>query len=250
MAVAIISKVISNYPAAVRPCDHHRALQIRRLDDGRELVGPSLVILVVLRIQWFVGTSVAPKVVGHNPERLREIAARLLDPREITLRKAMNEQDLGSAGVPPHLSPNCQTIRRLHRKRRELFPAAECGALNSRGRGQDESNRDGCPQKRPTSLLSHKNPPLGWRIGRMSTPSFNAGTPLHSEALVTHERSQRLSSTRAALILKSKLERQQRIVGRAAPSLSPFRASCQPHFAALARLAIATAFFSRLHDER
>jgi hypothetical protein len=57
---------------------------------------------------------VATQIVSYHVEVLGELAGDLLDPRQMALRKAVNEDDLGSGWIAPVLRRDREPVRRLH----------------------------------------------------------------------------------------------------------------------------------------
>src|SRR5262249_48575490 len=107
-------------------CAHHRV----------HLIAPVFRGLVTLRFQRLVGIALAAEVVGHHVEFLGEIAAGdLLDPRQMALREAVDEEDFGPIRIAPVLRRNGEAVGRFHRDRLERLLAWADVLLNSSSRG-------------------------------------------------------------------------------------------------------------------
>ncbi len=109
------TQVVQRNSPRVGPEHQYRMIQLRGTDDRFDFTGPTFGIPVELSVQRFVGTTMAPNVIGDEPEFLGQRPADLFDPGEVRLRIAMYQEH-----VPPRpcarpvLSGNAQAVRRAH----------------------------------------------------------------------------------------------------------------------------------------
>ena len=107
-------QIVGHDAPAVGPAGEDRAFDAGRIHHRLEFVGPGFGILVALGLERLVGIAVAAQVVSHHVEVLGELAGDLLDPRQMALREAVDEDDLGPARIAPVLRRDREPVRRLH----------------------------------------------------------------------------------------------------------------------------------------
>src|SRR5262249_59067712 len=91
-----VGKLAGKEAPAVGPAGEDRALDAGRIHHRLEFVGPGFGILVAFGLERLVGIAVATQIVSHYVEVLGELAGDLLDPRQMALPKAVNENSLAS----------------------------------------------------------------------------------------------------------------------------------------------------------
>src|SRR5262249_13843762 len=98
----------------IGPADQHRALQSRSIDHRLHLVGPGPAVAITRRLERLFRIAMAAQIVGDYVEFLGEITVGLTHPRQIALRKAVDEDDAGPVRVAPFLRRNAQPVWRRY----------------------------------------------------------------------------------------------------------------------------------------
>src|SRR5215470_5515225 len=135
----LLGKAVTQKSAGRRDVDgEDRALDTGRIHHRLEFVGPGFGILVAFGLKRLVGIAMATQIVRHHVEVVGELAGDLLDPRQMALRKAVNEDDLGPGRIAPVLRRDREPVRCLHPDLLEFLVLRH--ARHSAGREDERGN--------------------------------------------------------------------------------------------------------------